>query len=1133
MFGIWSFILFYLSFVLLFLFVSPISGDGLVIAEDRKEVVRSRFGAFGRAFGRHDNHPALRYKWARPARPMGKKAKKEAAPNIRSGPTNSPASQAKQDGRYLQLKFKGDTPTLDRVEFRFCSSWKPSYFQRGDEKSPLNWPDVESAFSLCFLGYVGWQLTQKPGPFLFGTELTHAGFAKQLSGAIYQTGHKIHELFYGENPKSQTNDPIVTHLVFPAIPGVSKSGRSKTKPLNIPVSERFLPVDCVQVFWDCRGTDALQKLDDFQALVRGIRQSLGLTTEESLLRTPSTPGPQQPIGDAPAASQPAAAILIHDPDAAKKSIQADLRAKMTRAQELHGRDEGKEAIALLEEVYHVARAHELKKEQLEAILNLGFATSARRDFKAVERRLREAEKLIPDVEGAWFQIQYKRLKARVLLHNKYPAPAENLLQKAIALGESDGKDKNIEQVGLLAHASYIHLLCEQKRAAEADEHVVRVRTIIEASNEDPDLGLIAELLEACIHWAAAKGDKEQASVFVKTALERGAGREAAICFGHSLHDCANGARGMKATDIALMCAEAAERLGHVAERPDMAFAAAYTAAAVLIDKEDFHAVRERCLRLLDVAKTLTEPKLRFCLFHLLSLASRQLGDKTTAVDAAETSLRDCEGDNTSVCMAKMALAEALRDSGRVKEALEHARTALQLSEHADVPPEWVEQNLVLITDCAARLGDWTIAESHADQLGRRSPSTQGSKDRRMLVENRIRMHKMLREGLTSVINATEPLSLARTEGAPSVQAANAVLVRGIIEGWKQYPNAAAAMYDYWGRGNFTRAMLNMRAFPSTLNITLEVHTVEEARRAIRLWGLVADVLVLIWKGPTVSSRVFCPVPDSFRNAGGGGYIAALIRGAPRDPKAANGMVMWEHDESADGTTPMIGVSHASLLPPEVGRFLCEEAVHLISLGRLIIVPATGIGCIGTGHGPVETLFAEACNAIPAIKGDAANFPASWLPYFHDIPLNALAHVVQEYDEPLRRLRMILMRKARQFRSSGVTGTESKELEFEIKDSLAEIADTQAGLRRKHGWGEAQEAVLSRHDGFGEDSVAPIFILQNMGYRWRIERATGDSLPELKMIPKENEPILTWLHPPDTKPKFITQDDMPSKQRKRK
>jgi hypothetical protein len=200
-------------------------------------------------------------------------------------------------------------------------------------------------------------------------------------------------------------------------------------------------------------------------------------------------------------------------------------------------------------------------------------------------------------------------------------------------------------------------------------------------------------------------------------------------------------------------------------------------------------------------------------------------------------------------------------------------------------------------------------------------------------------------------------------------------------------------------------------------------------------------------------------------------------------------------------------------------------VHLVSLGRLIMVPATGIGCIGSGHGPLESLFAEACNAMPAIKGDAARFPASWVPYFPDIPLSALADVVQEYDESLRRLRLLLMRRTRQFRGSGVTGFESKELELEIQDSLARITDTQARLRRKHGWGEAREAVASRYDGFSEEDIAPILVLQNMGYRWRVENTIGGPTPKPEALPESDEPICTWLHPPDTTPRRIDKEEM--------
>jgi Domain of unknown function (DUF4062) len=114
-------------------------------------------------------------------------------------------------------------------------------------------------------------------------------------------------------------------------------------------------------------------------------------------------------------------------DRRTRSFRADLRAKLTRAEELHARDENKGSIALLEEVYHTARSHELKEEQLEATLNLGFVTSEKHDCKAVERRLREAKKLIRDVKDTWHHIQYYWLKSKVLRHKKHPAPAEKAL----------------------------------------------------------------------------------------------------------------------------------------------------------------------------------------------------------------------------------------------------------------------------------------------------------------------------------------------------------------------------------------------------------------------------------------------------------------------------------------------------------------------------------------------------------------------------------------------------------------------------------------------------------------------------------------------------------------------------------
>lgn len=92
--------------------------------------------------------------------------------------------------------------------------------------------------------------------------------------------------------------------------------------------------------------------------------------------------------------------------------------------------------------------------------------------------------------------------------------------------------------------------------------------------------------------------------------------------------------------------------------------------------------------------------------------------------------------------------------------------------------------------------------------------------------------------------------------------------------------------------------------------------------------------------------------------------------------------------------------------------------------------------------------------------------------------------------------------------------------MEIHDSLAQITDAQSGLRRKHGWSEALEPIASRYDGFTEQEVSPILVLQNMGYRWRVEHAIGGVTPEPNLSPKRNEPIGTWLHPPDTNPRLV-------------
>lgn len=208
---------------------------------------------------------------------------------IESGTVKTEAAQisystAKKEGRRLLLQFIGEPACLDRIEFTFKSGKKPTFLERGNDQHPLDWPEVESAFSLCLLGYVEWVMSKKPGRFRFGVTSGESKLAKKISRAIYQSKHEIHNLFFGDNPRSKGSEPCVTHLVFPKAPGSNKGGRNKNKPILIVVDEKFLPIDCIEILWDSKSSGDFKRLasfDEIRTLKRLVRDASGLPVTES------------------------------------------------------------------------------------------------------------------------------------------------------------------------------------------------------------------------------------------------------------------------------------------------------------------------------------------------------------------------------------------------------------------------------------------------------------------------------------------------------------------------------------------------------------------------------------------------------------------------------------------------------------------------------------------------------------------------------------------------------------------------------------------------------------------------------------------------------------------------------------
>ena len=114
------------------------------------------------------------------------------------------------------------------------------------------------------------------------------------------------------------------------------------------------------------------------------------------------------------------------------------------------------------------------------------------------------------------------------------------------------------------------------------------------------------------------------------------------------------------------------------------------------------------------------------------------------------------------------------------------------------------------------------------------------------------------------------------EGAPprSIHEGLSELVRPVLDWWDDLGRASADQLDYWGRGNFVRALRHLGRYPRAFTIVVEARTRADIERSLRLCGLVADVVLVLWKGPCREGSVLTVAPLHHDGPGGAGYILA-------------------------------------------------------------------------------------------------------------------------------------------------------------------------------------------------------------------------------------------------------------------
>jgi hypothetical protein len=281
------------------------------------------------------------------------------------------------------------------------------------------------------------------------------------------------------------------------------------------------------------------------------------------------------------------------------------------------------------------------------------------------------------------------------------------------------------------------------------------------------------------------------------------------------------------------------------------------------------------------------------------------------------------------------------------------------------------------------------------------------------------------------------------------------------------------------------------------------------KQAIRLWTLYADLLLLIWKGPTEDGKRLDALPECaevFDGPGGAGYIL----GSPIN------------DESS-GRRVWLCLVHASVLPVEVVAFLMKEARPLLEAGRLVVVPATGVGCVHPGHGPLEQLLTESANAVAGLRGSGKSneVPIGLIPYSPDAPFDLLADIAQAQQRELRKLRRLLVRRTHELAPNEAGIIANRELALEIHDVLSDLADQQSATARERGLASAKEPLNGSFCRFHRDGsrllpcsasspspFAPLLTLHNFGYKWGV--GSLGSQPQGRYEPGKRAVVGPWL-----------------------
>lgn len=584
---------------------------------------------------------------------------------------------------------------------------------------------------------------------------------------------------------------------------------------------------------------------------------------------------------------------------------------------------------------------------------------------------------------------------------------------------------------------------------------------------------------------------------------------------------ANVARHVKQYACGVPCAAAAAVAARTADLDELVLGADQIHATLLCMAGRVADGLRLNAEVLERAGTMSSTKVLVTARLLAADYALQQQDAVQAREHAEAAWAAARGDDIAEVMSLQCLADACWLDGDAKAAHRHLAEALRLGTRLGMPPRERARLLHRAVDIVGQEGLWDEADRYLDEWEQIPLADDEDQREREHARHRVDGYRRLHSTYKALMH--RPGSTLGDEGSPSrssVQEGLAQIVSPVLEWWDDLGRASADQLDYWGRGNFVRVVRHLRSFARAFTLIVEARDRSDIERAVRLCGVLADVILVLWKGKCVEGRMLALAPFHHEGPGGAGYI--LAAGSRLDREGLQG-------------TWVPGFVNGRYLPEGVVDLLAKDARRWFASGRLLVVPAWSVGCINHGVGPLERLLVDAVCALPiARSATPLSLPWQLVPWFPDVPLADLADVAEDPAFHRPRLRQLLMERTRGF--AAATGPfVARELEQEIEAELSDLQEVVRRQRQQHGWDAAQESwttarIRSMGEGVGNgvntasrSPWIPFLRVGQLGYEWQVARVS-EVLPS--PLPAEREAggftgAGEWLAPEDAGPAVPT------------